>query len=173
MSNYPTAWHENMNYLKLLMSDKLSTVEVSVQQPPSVCNVGGIIKWESIKFCFPDKSSTPKEAENHLLRLGLHLMPVHALWPPKLQMSAVTLLWGVWIKASNPVAYIHFHVVSQWSFERGRCCRQTWWSFNFSFRQKQNKWKQCQSRLVECQSITISLMVWWWLPCKWMLISQT
>lgn len=102
MSNYPTAWHENMNYLKLLMSDKLSTVEVSVQQPPSVCNVGGIIKWESIKFCFPDKSSTPKEAENHLLRLGLHLMPVHALWPPKLQMSAVTLLWGVLDKSLEP-----------------------------------------------------------------------
>lgn len=168
-----------MNYLKLLMSDKLSTVEVSVQPPPSVCNVGGIIKWESIKFCFPDKSSTPKEAENHLLRLGLHLMPVHTA-ARGFHCDHQGYKWvqwryyeAFWIKASNLVAYIHFHVVSQRSFERGRCCRQTWWSFNFSFRKKQNKWKQCQSRLVECQSITISLMVWWWLPCKWMLISQT
>lgn len=108
MSNYPTAWHENMKYLKLLMSDKLSTVEVSVQQPPSVCNVGGIIKWESIKFCFPDKSSTPKEAENHLLRLGLHLMPVHTA-ARGFHCNHQGYKWvqwryyeAFWIKASNP-----------------------------------------------------------------------
>lgn len=79
MSNYPSAWHTKMKYLvKLLMSDKLSTVKVSVQQAPSICNVGRIIKWGNIKFCFPDKSLTPKEPENYLLRHGLNLMPIQA-----------------------------------------------------------------------------------------------
>lgn len=141
MSNYPFAWHTNMKYLKLLLSDKLSTVRVNAQQAPSICNVGRTIKRGND---FPDKSSTPKEPQNSLLRHGLDLRPIQTAGGgftvttnAKYECNDGTVC--IFMKASDPGGLHSFScsvMVEHWT-------GQTWWSSDFPLR-KQIIWNQYQ-----------------------------
>lgn len=74
MGNYHGALHTEREYLKLLMSDTLSTVKMTLQQALSIRNVERITRKHHIPIT--DKSSTLKEPENYILRHGLDLMPI-------------------------------------------------------------------------------------------------
>lgn len=99
-----------MKFLKLLVSDKLSTVKVSV---------GTIISRGNIRILLSRQILHTKGARKLPPQTRAASQAVGGLFTVTAEHGGSDGTQRCFrIKASDPVAYIYFHVQSEWSFNR-------------------------------------------------------